>query len=1309
MFKQLHLNITLAEDLVLMPKYQKMLKTLLSNKEKLQELANTPLNENCSAVILKKLPKKLRDPGKFLIPCGFSELKCKALADLGASINLMPLSVWKKFGLPDLIPTRMNLELANRAICTPDRIARDVFVPVGKFTFPADFVIVDYEIDPRVPLILERPFLRTTRALIDVHGEQMILRDGDERLTLNMKHDTASYSNHPRRDSVNLINIFNLSSEDCLEDLVSHKKSGNPTFSLHKEIASPEVIHEINDSKGCTFLSEELPDIDSFNDIHFHFDDDPLKMFTDEQPPDYSFPPRFDVYPDDLLEIESDATFDDDLFDSEGEKIKEAELLIDQLDLPCDILSEYDSFNSQDFSRDDVLPSPDNEDKAKDNKEKDKIRTKPDKIKSKREAWKSPESSPTKSKPSQNQENIKLRFDNRDSASLGNDPAKVRSTLYWFRLLCRYVVSPTLCGKLRTFAYRRMPFGLCNAPGTFQRCMMAIFHDMIEKTIQVFMDDFSVFGNSFQSCLSHLERMLKRKLTKAPILIALDWDMPFELKCDASDFAIRAVLGQHQDKHFRPIHYAIKTMTEAESNYTTTEKEMLAVVKPLISLRLAIMDQQEVTMDQITQPESGQVEVSNRGLKRILEKTVGENRASWSDKLDDALWAFCTAYKTSIGCTPYKLVYGKACHLPVESEHKAYWALKHAKFNLKIAGDHRKVQINELNELRDQAYENSLIYKEKTKRLHDSKIKNRVFNIGDRVLLFNSRLKIFSGKLKSRWSGPFTISQVYPYGTVELSQPDGPNFKVNGHRLKHYFGEDKKSCNYHQSERFFGRMLILHMWLRKGTNHHFSLGFFEWDALKAHMFSNSDIQRNLNQPTPVVRNTLGKEQVPQDLGRPTFDAALQEYCNRNYHKLFPIIAEKVHQEKVLQEKLKAVKARLNFEESHNTPSQGHRAEEGTSRKGSDLNVSVACQEALNQGAAISSVGHTTVAAETLKAVNRVLAQEKQNLILKNIITKEHPHEGRKRCHKVKVEQEDIGSLNQRGKSRASRMICPNHGYVKKQTLSLPGSVTLIFQKPESLVTSRHTTERTTTNRKNASKIRSKFTASSRGIGNLWKSLCGGVVAASSHERKKSFSLWKQQEDGQKQNFKKGGFRNQQRSERKQDRFTLRTKTPKEILALDKGKFKPPPPMTTPVEKRNASKFCDFHREVGEEDGMEGLMIIEAEMGGHFLHRMYVNGGSSSEILKVGSKENPGSSVYNSRNAKIPSNMWNGHITEQQDYSTRVHNGLRTKNAASRNRSSHKRKNSGSNPARISRTNYSNRLYLNRRRAKGDLRLTKAQP
>ncbi|GJT73918.1 reverse transcriptase domain-containing protein [Tanacetum coccineum] len=139
---------------------------------------------------------------------------------------------------------------------------------------------------------------------------------------------------------------------------------------------------------------------------------------------------------------------------------------------------------------------------------------------------------------------------------------------------------------------------------------------------------------------------------------------------------------------------------------------------------------------------------------------------------------------------PYQVSGNGNAVIILKLEHKAYWALKHTNFDIKTAGDHRKVQLNELNELRDHAYENSLIYKEKTKRIHDSKIKNRVFNVGDRVLLFNSRLKIFSGKLKTRWSGPFTVTQVFPYGTVELSQNSGPNFKVNGHRLKHYFGGD---------------------------------------------------------------------------------------------------------------------------------------------------------------------------------------------------------------------------------------------------------------------------------------------------------------------------------------------------------------------------------------------------------------------------------------------------------------------------------------------------------------------------------------
>ncbi|GJW40011.1 reverse transcriptase domain-containing protein [Tanacetum coccineum] len=282
-----------------------MLKRLLSNKEKLLELANTPLNENCSAVILKKLPEKLGDRGKFLILCGFSKLKFKALADLGASINLMPLLFWKKLGLPELISTCITFELANQAICTSARIARDVFVPVGKFRFPSDFVIVDYESDPLVPSILGRPFLRTARALIDVHGEEMILRDGDERLILNMRHDTSSYSNKPKKESINMIDIYNVSYKDYLEDLFANEKitnhqSGNPTFSSHTDLTLPEVINPL--SSNPTLILEPMtksfssPTLTSLQESDLIWEEFEAYLASD------SFPPGNDDPVDLLLE-----------------------------------------------------------------------------------------------------------------------------------------------------------------------------------------------------------------------------------------------------------------------------------------------------------------------------------------------------------------------------------------------------------------------------------------------------------------------------------------------------------------------------------------------------------------------------------------------------------------------------------------------------------------------------------------------------------------------------------------------------------------------------------------------------------------------------------------------------------------------------------------------------------------------------------------------------------------------------------------------------------------------------------------------
>ncbi|GJX35833.1 reverse transcriptase domain-containing protein [Tanacetum coccineum] len=219
-FQDLHFDISFADALILMPKFASTLKSLISNKEKLFELARTPLNEHCSAVLLKKLPEKLGDPGKFLIPCDFPGMdECLALADLGASINLMPLSVWKKLSLPELTPTCMTLELADRSISRPIGIAEDVYVKVGKFQFPADFVVVDFDADPRVPLILRRSFLKTGRALIDVYEGELTLRVGKEAVTFNLDQ-TSRYSSNYDDNSVNRIDVIDMACEEYSQEVL---------------------------------------------------------------------------------------------------------------------------------------------------------------------------------------------------------------------------------------------------------------------------------------------------------------------------------------------------------------------------------------------------------------------------------------------------------------------------------------------------------------------------------------------------------------------------------------------------------------------------------------------------------------------------------------------------------------------------------------------------------------------------------------------------------------------------------------------------------------------------------------------------------------------------------------------------------------------------------------------------------------------------------------------------------------------------------------------------------------------------------
>ncbi|XP_020250475.1 uncharacterized protein LOC109827866 [Asparagus officinalis] len=581
-----------------MPSYAKFLKEILSNKRRLEEYETVALTQECSDIIQNKLPPNLKDPSPFSIPCTIGDMSInRALCDLGASVSLMPLSIYNKLQMGDLKPTTISLQLADRSVKRPVGILDDVPIQVGKFYILVDFVILEIEEDSQIPIILGRPFLATAGAVIDMKNGKLSLNIGDEKVNF----DLFSAMKFPliddtccRIDTIDMVvreDFIKCISSDPLEKCLVENEAP-----VDDDQEVPSYVTMLDESPTCTKITySKGPDAvaETTKELNAQvvFMDTAVSKSSRnslEQVCEGKTAPKVELKP-----LPSSLRYE--FLDANGEypvivnadlSHQEVEKLLKVLRLHRDAIGYYiDDIKGINLSicmhrillEEGYKTSIEHQRRINPNM-KEVVR---------KEVLKLLDAG------------IIYPISNSEWVS----PVQVvpkKGGIFQIPIHPSHQEKTTFTCPYGTFAYRRMPFGLCNTPATFQRCMMVIFSDFIENIMEVFMDDFSVYDISFDDCLHNLAKVLKRckemnivlnweklkeALTTAPVMRPPDWSIPFEIMCDASDYAIRAVLGQRKEGKMYAIYYDSRTMDEAQMNYATTKKELLAVVFALDKFR----------------------------------------------------------------------------------------------------------------------------------------------------------------------------------------------------------------------------------------------------------------------------------------------------------------------------------------------------------------------------------------------------------------------------------------------------------------------------------------------------------------------------------------------------------------------------------------------------------------------------------------------------------------------------------------------------------------------------------------------------